>query len=259
MSVFNWKRAPEKEKGIIVACDAAQEWLLPWWWERYSAENGFPVLFIDYGMSSQARSWCEQRGELHSLDIDFSIAPSAYLMSKDDAKYWTDFYGPTLWDSRNQWFKKPFACLNSCFRRSIWIDLDCEVLQPLDPLFDYCENRCSLGLVREYESQHLPKLHPLVLYNSGVIAFHHGTEIIQKWAEESMCKKNHFFGDDTVLSSLIFELQWPVSELPEIYNWKFVWGLNINAVIYHWLFARGKDFIKKHGGIKSLLHQGYMT
>lgn len=254
MNNIQWQRAPEYEKGVIVGCDEAQEWLLPWWWERYSAKNNFPVLFADFGMSLKARSWCQQRGEILLIKTDFSSAPSStYLQSCHDAKYWEDFYGPSLWTCRDQWFKKPFACLASSFQRSVWIDLDCEVLQPIDDLFDQCNGSCSLALVREYESQHLPKLHPLVLYNGGVIVFTHGSEIIQKWAEDAVSRKDRFFGDDWLLSSLILEWKWPVCDLPEIYNWKFVWGLNINAVIYHWLFAKGKDFIKKQGGIKPFL------
>ncbi len=252
MNSCKWKQTPDREKGVIVGCDIQQEWLLPWWWERYSEENNFPVLFVDFGMSQEARCWCEQRGNTISIDVDFSLSSTTYL--RNCANTWKIFYeSSSLPHLRNQWFKKPFACLASPFHRSVWIDLDCEVLQSIDPLFQQCNNADTIALVREYEDQHLPKLHPLVRYNGGVIAFNYGAEIIQQWAEDSIYRKDHFFGDDVLLSTLIFERKYAVCELPEIYNWKFVWGLNINAVIYHWLFAKGKEFIKNQGGIKHLI------
>src|SRR5689334_19040244 len=142
---FMWQRAPEKERGVIVGCDETQEWLLPWWWERYSSENNFPVCFADFGMSLTARSWCEQRGEMLQIAIDCSSASSEDFPCSNEAK---SLYGPLLCSTRGQWFKKPFACLASPFHRSAWIDLDCEVLRPIDALFDQCDSSCPLALMR---------------------------------------------------------------------------------------------------------------
>lgn len=245
---FTWQRVPEKERGVIVGCDEAQEWLLPWWWERYSAENDFPVVFADFGMSQQARDWCARHGELIVVNVDTAIANS--LNTRYKRKRWDALYGASLWVGRRNWFKKPFACLASPFHSSVWLDLDCEVLRPIDSLFDQCDSSCSLALSREYAFQHLPKLHPSLQYNSGVIVFNHGIEIIQKWAEDSLKRGDRFVTDDKLLSALIWECQWLVSDLPEIYNWKYIWGVNVYAIIYHWLFASGKEFIAKHGGIK---------
>jgi hypothetical protein len=247
-----WQRAPEKEKGVIVGCDKNQEWLLSWWWERYSSENSFPVCFVDFGMTLDARSWCAQRGEVLSMEIGFSSASSEDFMSNDGIK---DLYGSMFSTIREQWFKKPFACLASPFHRSAWIDLDCEILRPIDGLFDQCDRVQPMALMQEYEFNHLPKWDPSILYNSGVIVFLHGAEIFEKWAEAAIKESDRFLGDDQLLSSLINQRQWPVGDLPEIYNWKCVWGVNINAVIYHWIFAVGKDFIKKQGGIKPHLEK----
>jgi hypothetical protein len=93
-----------------------------------------------------------------------------------------------------------------------------------------------------------------VFYNGGVIVYSHGSEIICKWAQESIMRNGSLLGDDKVLSALIYELQWPVVELPAVYNWKFIWGFNENAVIYHW-FTTGKTYIKNHGGIKPALQE----
>jgi hypothetical protein len=243
-----WQRIPEKEKGIIVGCDEAQEWLLSWWWERYSAENRFPVMFADFGMSGEALAWCQERGEIAPIQIDFSSVCTEDFPCEDKA---ISPYGPELFIAREKWFKKPFACLASPFQRSIWIDLDCEVLRPIDALFDHCN--FPLALRRSFLSEQLPHLHPEIAYNSGVIAFMHGAEIIQKWAEGAISRRKGFMADDFLLSSLIFESQWPVRDLADIYNWECIWELNFDAVIYHWIRPMGKEFIKKHGGIKPFI------
>ncbi len=247
-----WQRAPEKERGILVACDCHQEWLLAWWWERYSAENNYPVTFIDLGMTKDANKWCQERGEVIAVHIDSSFIKSKEEMDPEKVQHWERFYGSMLWISRPNWFKKPFACLHSRYQKTIWIDLDCEILQPVDDLFLECTSVSEIGLVREFESEHLPRMHPEVFYNGGVIVYSHGSEIICKWAQESIVRNGSLLGDDKVLSALIYELQWPVVELPAIYNWKFIWGFNENAVIYHW-FTTGKTYIKNHGGIKPAL------
>jgi hypothetical protein len=96
-------------------------------------------------------------------------------------------------------------------------------------------------------------LHPDIFYNGGVIVFAHGSEILPKWAEAAIARNHCFPGDDFLLSTLIYELKFPVRELPEIYNWALCWGLNINAIILHWVGVSGKVYIKNHGGIKPAL------
>ena len=49
-------------KGIIVASDMQQEWLLPWWWEHYTRFNSFPVAFIDFGMSKERENGVKSEG-----------------------------------------------------------------------------------------------------------------------------------------------------------------------------------------------------
>lgn len=242
-----WQRTPEKGCGVIVGCEQTQEWLLPWWWERYSAENDLPVTFVDVGMTHAARTWCASKGELILLGIDSSFVKSKEHIPVDVAQYWEGFYGPTLWASRPHWFKKPFICLSSPYQHSLWLDLDCEILSSIGDLFS---ERAQLALVREQATEHFPRLHPETRYNGGVIAFAHGAEIIRDWAQAALVRSGEFWSDDALLSALIYEKEWPVAELSEIYNWKLSKGLNLNTVIHHWVGSAGKAYIKKHGGIK---------
>ncbi len=234
--ICEWQRVPIKEKGVIVGCDQQQEWLLEWWWERYSAKNGFPVTFADFGMSTQAHQWCKERGEIISVSIDpaFVKTCTKYTLGIWGKKL-KKMYGHKLWTSRYQWFKKAL-CLSTFlpYYCSVWIDLDCEILGPIDEVFSMCDAASQLAVVREYGTKHLLKLDPGVIYNGGVIGFIHGTEIIKKWAEASIERNDCFLADDLLLSSLIYELQWPVVELPEVYNWKYICGMNLDAIIFHW-------------------------
>ncbi len=250
----SWKRAPDRECGVIVGCDCAQEWLLEWWWERYSAENAFPVAFVDMGMTPTAQKWCLQHGELIDLDLDMRFIKLRDEIDLELVRKWdcSRDVSPDIWEARSKWYKKPFALLHSPFERSVWLDLDCEVLGSIDPLFSQ-DPSLQLALVREYASSHLPQMHRQVRYNGGVIAFTHGAEILQKWADAAVKRNQCFPSDDVLLSALIYEKKYPVLELPEIYNWFLTWGLNINAIIYHWCGPAGKAYIINQGGIKPAL------
>jgi hypothetical protein len=62
------------QSGIIVGCDANQEWLLPWWWDHYCKHNSYPVAFVDFGMSEAALAWCQEKGQC------ISLPPYSYLI-----------------------------------------------------------------------------------------------------------------------------------------------------------------------------------
>ncbi len=255
----SWQRTPEKEKGIIIGCDCNQEWLLEWWWERYSAENAFPVAFIDFGMTEAAKQWCAERGDVIALSIDFSFLKPKEDDFPDSLNYekvwgpelWKEMYGAFLPIERLNWFKKPFACLQSPYKTTIWFDLDCEILGAIDDLFSVCSAEHPLALMSEYETRHFQR-YPGMFYNGGVIVFTHGSQIMCQWAQGVIERSSFFWSDDNLLSALIYELQFSVIELPEVYNWKLIWGANMNAIIYHWVgSAKGKNFIKKNRGMQA--------
>ncbi len=253
MSDFTWKRAPQAKFGILCGADQSQEWLLPWWWSRYSEHNNFPVTFLDFGMTDLMKQWCRTKGELIPIELDSSLITPRSGIDEALAKQWEYDYGWRVWNSRLNWFKKPFAFLQSPYEKGIWVDLDCEVLGSLNPLFSKLKSTSQLALVRDHPDDPLPRLDPNVRYNGGVIVFKHGSRILQHLAENSL-KMNHLFaGDDPLLSHLIYKHQLKVQELPMIYNWRMVWGLNLGAVILHWVGTEGKAYIRTHDGIKPSL------
>lgn len=251
--MIRWFRSAEKERGVLCGCDAEQEWLLSWWWGHYSATNAFPVTFIDFGMTEEGRRFCQERGELLSVSIDNTFVKRKEQLLPGTAAAWEAVYGPTLWPARLRWFKKPFALLHSNYRSGLWLDLDCEVLAPLDALFTAATDESQLALVREHVTEHLPLFDPGVLYNGGVIAFLHGADILLEWAAWSIEKSGDFWSDDAMLSALIYTRALRIVELPDVYNWRLAKGVNINAIIHHWAGSAGKAYIRRYGGLKATL------
>src|SRR5271170_6983534 len=102
--MIRWVRTAEKACGILCGCDEEQEWLLPWWWDHYSAANNFPVTFIDFGMTEEGQRFCRERGELLSVPIDNSFVKRKEQLAPETAAAWEAVYGPTLWPARLRWF-----------------------------------------------------------------------------------------------------------------------------------------------------------
>lgn len=227
-----------QEEGIIIASDHSQEWLLPWWWENYRRWNCYPVTFVDFGMSKEMRMWCQERGSVINL-----IIWEDFVAGESDMD---PFVITTIYDSddkwclpyRNAWFKKPLACLQSPYRVSIWIDLDCEILGSLESLF------VSYGqsLAMAEDKHHGKASYPI--YNSGVIVFQQGIPIVEKWADLSIERNRFFRGDQDVLSWIIHQGKEEVIELPAIYNWSRRCEKNPETVIMHWHGPPGKSCIQ---------------
>ncbi len=224
-------------EGVVVGCDRNQEWLLPWWWEHYQRENAFPVLFVDFGMSEKAASFCDARGERARLPPPpFSMQPVA----KDAADQWSARYGNGIWAKRPLWFLKPYAFLLSPFSRSLWLDLDCQVLGRLDPLFQCLMFGAEIALVPEPESvqrEHAKAgflLPEEVNYNSGVVPFIPNSPILEKWVEEVEERNCDHISDQQALSRAIYKLKPPLFILPSECNWPAD-EPNGNALIRHFL------------------------
>ncbi|MBS0604700.1 MAG: hypothetical protein JSS60_06660 [Verrucomicrobia bacterium] len=239
--------SPQLPEGIIVGCDEKQEWMLPWWWSHYSVHNTLPVVFVDFGLSTEACHWCEQRGKVLSLSGPLPDLKTREELQREIVAKWEAAYGDGFWKGRKSWFKKPHALLQTPFEKTLWLDIDCEVKADLAPLFS--THSTQIGLVPEPEFAHLfLKKFSLIeqgeiCYNSGVVFYRHGSEAILRWAEESLHRADDFWSDQHLLSRQIFEKQTPVSHLSELYNWRMACGKNEDASIVHWVGDMGKEYI----------------
>lgn len=214
--------------GIIVGCDQTQEWLLPWWWNHYRQHNSFPIAFVDLGMSLSAKEWCKKHGEYIHLPVADVFVADRSEIAPSLVEQWEKTF-VNFWQPRNAWFKKPLACLQSPFKRSIWIDLDCEVKGSLSPLFLEC-NRTGIGIGRGEDS-----------YNTGVIVFQRDLKLIENWADLAFLKNHQAVSDEDLLNDLLRDHDFTL--ISPIYNWSRSWEANSNAIVLHWHGHYGKIVI----------------
>ena len=247
----SWKRKPKIERGIICGCDAAQEWLLPWWWARYSLYNSYPVLFCDFGLSKKARAWCQERGQVISIPWDEKWIKSREEVPLALQKIWMKWNKTEkYWGYRPSLFKKPFAMLESPFITTIWLDIDCEVLTSLDDLFSFCTPETPLGLSEWYDKLYSQQFSCPIVHNGGVVVFRHGIDIFSKQAAFILEWNHQFYAEDNVLSFLIFQTDFPIFTLEKEWNWLIAdYGPNIFAHIAHWNLISKKALLK-HDGMK---------
>lgn len=249
---LSWRKTGlREERGIIVGCTESMEWLLGWWWLHYHYYNSFPVTFVDFGMSESAKTWCRKRGELVGLPItDFPIATKEEIDPKI-AAVWEEFYTETVWQARKGWFKKPLAFLQTPYKETIWIDLDCQIRGSIEPIFQYCQGPAKVGLAEELKGvQDVHRGKKLLqeketLYNSGVIAFQRGAPLIHQWVEKAVFENANYIGDQDMLSRLIFEKPYAVQVLPDLYNWRPLFIDDPAIVIFHYITSHAKEAIKQ--------------
>lgn len=194
-------------QGVLVGCDQEQEWLLKWWWNNFRKHNRYRVAFVDFGMSEEAKAWCKSKGDLIKLDIKLPV----HLV-------------------------KPLAFLQSPFRNTVWIDLDCEITGSIAPIFQKIHAYSGVALVSEPGD---------VGYNSGVVAFEKDSVLISRWAEA--CLQHHMssFCQNDLLGFVILHEEIEIAELPSKYNWRFKNGVNHEAVIIHWQGEWGKEVLRR--------------
>lgn len=223
----------DHSKGVIVGSDQNQEWLLSWWWENYRKWNSYPVAFIDFGLSAKGKAWCQEKGIRIPLLMDDLFISDAEEISSPLTESWENKYGTQFWTSRKSWFKKPFACLKTPFQKTVWLDLDCEILRPLDSLFSYCDG--GIALAKDMGAP---------TYNSGVIPFQKDHPLLHEWARRSLDQNCFYRGDQDLLSAIIEEKRCSVPELPSIYNWSGAHDLHPDTVICHWVGDLGKKILR---------------
>lgn len=236
-----WRTEGLKEDdGVVIGSDKNLEWLIPWWWENYRRFNSYPVAFADFGMSETMRAWCQERGELIDLFFpDMCGASNSFLSLLMFENQMENLDDDAFWQSRNAWFKKPLACLQSPYKRTIWVDLDCEVRGDIGDLFHLSEQCLSLT-----QDEFVPFPSPYPIYNSGVFVFPRGIPVIEEWAHLAIEQNHMFLGDQDLLSWIIDQKKLEVA-MPKIFNWSRLFEHNPEAIILHWHGPDGKEHIKK--------------
>jgi hypothetical protein len=216
-------------QGILVGSDQAQEYLLPWWWQHYSLHNTYPVIFIDFGMSSSMRKWCEERGECRTVSKEIPLQ----AIPQESLELWKLMYGEGFSAYRKVWFQKPSALLQSPFALNLWIDLDCKIGGSLEPLFASLSPSTEIGLVEDIDGS----------YNAGVILFKQNSTIVNTWAHLILHHNATFAGDQEALYHALSIHPHLFTKLPFTYNWVRKRGPHPSALIYHYTGSIGKQMI----------------
>lgn len=230
------------QDGVITGANELHEPLLPCWWKCYRQHNDYPVTFIDFGMSDAARKWCSERGKVIKLSIPLNLFENRQL---ENPKWGNRVV-------RKIWFQKPFAFLQTPYKRTLWIDVDCEVKGNLSILFPKAENPSGMALAHSSPEKLEKRIQKGFLkqgekgFNSGVVAYLHGCPIVQEWALASVEMEGSYMGDQDILSRVILDQHYPVTVLPNEYNWRVSpWGDNEKALIVHWNSSSKDQFFKK--------------
>lgn len=243
-----WRTEGLKEcDGVIVGSDQTQEWILPWWWAHYRKTNTHPVTFVDFGLTEEKKQWCRDRGELIHLPVAHIFVAEQEEVAPHDIADWEKQFGPRVWQARTAWFKKPLACLQSPFRRSLWLDIDCEIRTSIAPLFEACDHPSGIAMAKDLVA---PKLE-YPTYNSGVVAFRRGLPLIEEWATQVFERNRTFGGDQEILSKLIAEKDLQISQIHGHWNWSRCCGPHDEANIFHWHGDNGRAVIRQqlNGGL----------
>lgn len=247
---LTWRTSGLREEdGIIVGTDISQEWLLPWWWRNYQKYNSYPVVFVDLGMSYEKKAWCKERGELIPLRLFADFVNEKSQVDRAKIRAWEEETGNHFWSCREAWFKKPLACLQTPFLRTLWIDLDCEVRGSIGDLFSYADEPPGLAMVKD---QGFKNKDSYQMYNSGVICYRRHLDAIVDWGRACIETNGLFRGDQEVFSYLIAEKKIPLSVLSSLYNWSRTLHENKEAVIFHWHGPFGKFAIRQQLNFENL-------
>jgi hypothetical protein len=238
-------------KGILSGCDRHQEWLLPWWYAHLRKHNPhYPIAFADFGMSSEGRNWCEERGILVDAPIVNPRQTSALRIGENFWEQWKP-EDLSLKDQPLVWFAKPLVFAKSPFDRTLWIDLDCEIRADVTPIFSYPLSKTKLRAVRglKFAIRNISKNKEYLIrgYNSGVVLFEKDSVVLEHWIRVTLAEGSYSFygGDDRLLSLVIALLRVKKIVLPSIFNWNATGrGENPNALIHHWLGEGGKHVIR---------------
>ncbi len=199
------------DRGVVVGCDSAAEWMLPWWFQNFRKHNpDLPVAVADFGMTDSCRRSAPAGVSVFDVkDVDVPLG----------------------------WFLKPFALLRSPFAKALWIDLDCEVRGDVSPLLDAIEPDRIVGVVDEGDGL---QVHTV---NTGVIGVEKTAPVLGRWAEECLERHYSFHSDQDALFATM-KTGDLIERGPRWNNIRMMAEVE-GCVIRHWTGPKGKDHIMR--------------
>jgi hypothetical protein len=207
------------DEAFLTGCDESHEWMLPWFFKNYKKHCNKPLIFSDFGLSNLGRAIV--RKNVHAV------------MNLGEIEEYN-------------WFRKPLSMWKSPSKKTVWIDLDCEIKENIDDIFDLLEpNKLAMVEDKPWTKRRGHKWH-----NSGVVGFIDKPIILSQWCGAVRKYYKEEKGDQEVLDRILTPITKLscIADLPNEYNVMRLQteldGYNGKIKIMHWTGEKGKDKIR---------------
>ena len=205
------------DEAFLTGCDEHHEWFLEWFITNYKKHIKTPLIFADFGLSESALSYVKKN--VHAV-MNVTKSPE------------------------KGWFKKPLSMLSCPSKKTVWIDMDCEIREDISGIFKLLEPK-KLNMV---EDKPWTKRRNEVWHNSGIVGFIDKPVILTQWAQQVKAKPE--VGDQEVLHSMLNPITkiGAINDLPNEYNVMRIQteidNYNGKIKVMHWTGKKGKDKIR---------------
>ena len=206
------------DKAFVTGCDENHEWMLEWFFKNYKKHmKDVPLVFANFGLTPDGLK--KVRENVHAV---MNLKPF----------------------DEEGWFKKPMSMIKCPSKKTIWIDLDCEIRDDISNLF----NMLKPNMLNMVEDKPWTMRGQELWHNSGVVGFIDKPTILYDWAKA--IRDNPVQGDQEVLHLLlnpITKIKY-INDIPNEYN---VLRLQVETDGYagaikvmHWTGQKGKNKIR---------------
>ena len=212
------------DKTFLVGADDQLEDLLPWWYANVRKHNpNIHVTVADFGLTQSGKHWAETNAD-------------KVLTYERHPKY--------------AWFYKPTAMVDCPYEYTCWLDLDCEVLKPVDEIFNYPTDE-KMALTQDVVRGNPDHDAGVFWWATGVNVVKGKPKILRDWAYHT--KHSDQRGDQEVLHQMIEvnpEYNNMIIKMPLEYQWLRISLVNRydspNKKIIHWTGPVGKQHIREN-------------
>ena len=243
--MLKWNCQSIAPRGVIIGADKTQEWMLDWWYFHYKKYNSYPITICDFGLSGQGKKQAQKMGTL--LDIQKESLLKYFSQSLKTPPHWEKSYARCDLDRMHPiWMLKPCAMKLTLFEHTIWVDLDCEIRDSLSPIFESNSGfTCALD-TKKFEAglkQNGVLSQDASAFNTGVIGYKRGCNIIDLWVEEIFENHNKYPSDQDALSQLIYQYNLNIDILKTTFNAHASKQNDPKMKVIHWAHPFGKKHI----------------